>query len=336
MSEQTTTKAEELENLRTAYYLEETLSNLRKESNILSDERPQRPAIPQKPVLQSAQAEVLPYPSIDASKVKRPETWKKGVKITGICYIIFMFSPSLSNIFLGIASMLAVVAGLVYTLHLAREDIRQKRVLQEQYVQRVQQSAEYREECRRIDEENALRQSRLDESLRQKYLRQMEEYEEELQEYKEALNVYKEELLPQWKEQTHALQTAINEMRSSLDAVYSKNIIPAQHRNLPGVLYLATFIGTSQYDLKYAIERYDSYVMQCAQREQINIARAQLAVMRETLANQQYANYLQEQMTDITLHGNDILRSISSWQKADIALREYRRVKAKRNVRKAR
>lgn len=101
------------------------------------------------------------------------------------------------------------------------------------------------------------------------------------------------------------------------------------------MLYLAVFMGTSDFDLKYAIERYDTSVMLTAQREQIDLARAQVALANEAIQNQEYANWLNEQTLNMAEQGNEILKSIDNWQKADIAIREYRRFKARRAAKKA-
>lgn len=107
------------------------------------------------------------------------------------------------------------------------------------------------------------------------------------------------------------------------------------YRNRAAVLYLAVFMGTSDFDLKYAIERYDTSVMLTAQREQIDLARAQVALANEAIQNQEYANWLNEQTLNMAEQGNEILKSIDNWQKADIAIREYRRFKARRAAKKA-
>lgn len=87
--------------------------------------------------------------------------------------------------------------------------------------------------------------------------------------------------------------------------------------------------------MKFAIERYDTFVMQKAQTEQINIAKAQVALANEAIQNQEYANWLNEQALDMAEQGNDTLKSIDNWQKADIAVREYRRLKARKKAKKA-
>lgn len=94
--------------------------------------------------------------------------------------------------------------------------------------------------------------------------------------------------------------------------MYGRNVLPAQYRNRAAVLYLAVFMGTSDFDLKYAIERYDTSVMLTAQREQIDLARAQVALANEAIQNQEYANWLNEQTLNMAEQGNEILKSMEN------------------------
>ncbi len=45
------------------------------------------------------------------------------------------------------------------------------------------------------------------------------------------------------------LKNVIAQTHDTLEEVYKKNIIPAQYRGIGSVAYLATFMGTSDYDL---------------------------------------------------------------------------------------
>lgn len=327
MEELTITKELELENVKTAYFLEDNISKLRQEEQQLREDKPQKPIKPWKPVLKSATAMKVPYPRINPD-IKFPQTWKRGACICGIGLLLCLFSPSL------LIAPIIMVGGAYYTIFLFLTGFKKKKQLKEQKIEEIKNSFEYKSQCQQIDEKNHLQQIELDKKMQEEYSQQCEVYTEKLQKYNEELHLYETEDLPQWSETMEALQTAINETQSVLQNVYNKNIIPNQYRTLPSLLYLSAFLGTSQYDLKYAIERYDNYVLQCAQREQINIANAQLAVMREVRENQQYSIWLNEQMIELSEQGNNILKSIDRWQKADIATREYRRIKARREAKK--
>ena len=87
---------------------------------------------------------------------------------------------------------------------------------------------------------------------------------------------------------------------------------------------------TSKYDLKFAIENYNQYVSQCKQDRQIKLQEVQIQIAKETLENVQYANWLNEQVLDLSEQANDTLNNINNWQKADIAYRTYERIKENR------
>lgn len=56
--------------------------------------------------------------------------------------------------------------------------------------------------------------------------------------------------------------------------------------------------------MRYAIERYDSYVNQTLLQEHNDIARAQLRMHREILQNQHYTNSLNEQIVSLLEEGS--------------------------------
>lgn len=261
MEELTATRESEFENVRTAYFLEETVSNLKREEKQLYRDKPERPVEPQKPVLQSVTAKKAPYPPINPN-VKFPQTWKKGAYICGVG-LIACFLSGLSMFFLYIG-FLVMMGGFYYAVFLFIKDFKEKGRLKEQKIEEIRNSSEYRNQCQQIDEENRTKQMELDKEMKERYSQQCLEYEEAMKSYKEQTVLFEKEDLPQWNETMESLQTALHETQNALQDVYDKNIIPSQYRRLPSVLYLAAFLGTSQYDLKYAIERYDSYVMQCA------------------------------------------------------------------------
>lgn len=132
------------------------------------------------------------------------------------------------------------------------------------------------------------------------------------------------------KKEDSALSLALADTQTALQEVYSSNIIPIQYRKLEVLVYLATFLNTSKYDLKFAIENYNQYVSQCKQDRQIKLQEVQIQIAKETLENVQYANWLNEQVLDLSEQANDTLNNINNWQKADIAYRTYERIKENR------
>ena len=333
-------REEELEVVTTAYFLEDRVSSLEGEIRSLNNTKPLPPPRPSEPVEEIGKAEVIPYPPIDpVVKLEKPRrTWPYG-------FGIFIAGMILANagIFEALRIPEWVVIILLFLLLLLspvitiRNGIKDSRInkkkleeLKAKRIEEIRNSPEYVQRCREIDAENERRQAQLDKELHEQYLRRYEQYKKDTAAYEQGEADYRLTVYPEWEKELELAQSALHETKEALAEVYSRNVLPAQYRNKSAVLYLSTFIGTSNYDLKYAIERFDDYVSRMQQREQINIAMAQLRVANEALQNQQYANWLSEQTLAIAERSNDTLKSISRWQKADLATREYRRFQARR------
>lgn len=304
----------EVEVVKTAYFLEANIETLEKEKAELINNKPQ---MPQKPVEPQIKQEII-------TPVEYPKP-PKSIKVTlGSCL-------SEVNILIWVGSICFFFPLAIYLFLKCYRNYYEKRgnlnndENNEEYIA-------YQKVCRDIDERNKKQQATVDEEMHKIYLREYEDFKQACIDYDENVKIYREKYIPEWEEEITVLQTALNDAKVSLQNLYDRNIIPNQYRNIPALLYLATFLNTSNYDLKFAIERWDTYVMQRAQKEQNSALEAQLQIMGEILQNQQYTNWLNEQMLEMTENGNETLKSISNWQKADFGLREYRRFKAKRNA----
>lgn len=337
MADLSTQRAQEVEVVTTGFYLEDAVDRLEKEEEILKRNKPVRPGKPNEPTLNKKQVKVTPYPTINP-EIPFPAKWKLGAKVAGIGLAVAAIGMTLGYrmMFIMIIGIGLLCFGGYYALICFLRGGKEQRQEKERVSEQIRNSAEYINECQRIDEENRQRQIRADEEAQKQYENECERYKLLVQNYNETVQIYETETLPAWHEEMNALQTALKDTKTPLRELYDKNIIPATYRNKAALLYLAAFLGTSNYDMKFAIERYDMYITQYQQREQINLQNAQLKLMNETLENQQYANWLSEQRLELAEQGNDTLRSISNWQKADIATREFRRIQARRAAKKAR
>lgn len=337
-------REKELEIVTTSYFLEERLAELRNDRDDLHKQKPRKPIEPQKPNLEKEKVSIVPYPVVTPDKVEMPGNWKKMLIVSFASSIICNF---LGQIIAGIpfigmlsglvilAGMFACLGGIVMTIKVYRKEKQEKKDLEEASVIRKKNSVEYKNKCTEIDEENRKNQAQKDQELHERYLKRYARYEEDMKKYESDVENYEQILLPEWDKEDLALITAMNDTNDALKEVYNKNIIPVQYRKLEALVYLATFLNTSEYDLKFAIENYNQYVSQCKQDMQISLQQIQIRIMRETLANQQYANWLQEQVLDMSEQANDTLKSISNWQKADVAYRTYEQIKANRARKKA-
>lgn len=325
MEERSIEKKQEAEVVTTAYFLEKNIDQLKQEQRELNARRPREPAAPQRPRRREAKITPIPYPPVDGT-VKFPMIFLKGFLICCALAVIGSLFPRLSFI-LPIAYIGNVFWWLMIGWFFARKKIQRTRE------ERIRTSSEYQIQCREIDEENRKNQERLDEEMEAKYLADCEQYNIALQKHQDDIRRYQEEILPAWSEEAEVLQTALKDAQTALQELYDRRVIPAQYRNIPALMYLSTFIATSNYDLKFAIQRYDEYVGQCQRRLNNDLAAAQLVVMREVSQNQQYNAWLTGQTNEILERGNATLHSINSWQKADLAIRTYWRFKDRREQR---
>lgn len=337
-------RKQELEVVTTSYFLEERLSELKKDREELRNQKPRKPVEPSEPNLEQEKVPVIPYPAITPDKVEMPGNWKKILLISfGVMFISnFLGSIIVGLPFIGGIGWLLVLfgtfvplGGIVLTIKTYRKEKKEKKDLEESSIIKKKNSVEYKEKCAEIDEENRKNQAQRDQELHERYLRRYAQYEENMKQYKADVENYEQVLIPEWNEEDNALITVMNNTHDALQEVYSKNIIPIQYRKLEALVYLATFLNTSEYDLKFAIENYNQYVSQCKQDTQISLQQIQIRIMRETLSNQQYANWLHEQVLDMSEQANDTLKSISNWQKADVSYRTYEQIKANRARKKA-
>ena len=322
----------ELEIVTTAYFLEDRLAKLRTERINLNNSKPRQPLPPAKPQELHYTITPKPYPPINPT-VDVPSFWKSGVYIAGAGLGLFFISSILLDssffmipLLIGVFCFPAALAVTVYKFFQI-QNIKKQQI--QERTEWIRNTPEYQNECRRIDEENRINQEQMNKDLHEKYLKELEAYQTSYRQYEINIEEYNSILIPIWSQEISKLDEAISSTQTALDEVYSNNIIPNQYRNINALSYIATFMNTSEYDLKFAIERYDMQVLQLSQLRQISYQQAQLEISRESIGNQQYANWLQEEALDIAENSNDILRSVDSWQKADILTREYRRMKTR-------
>lgn len=315
----------ELEVVTSAYFLEKSIANLEKEKSSLYLQEPEKPEEPRKITVTLGTPQ---YPTINTTSVEYPKHWKL-VSLLGLAIVflgfLVMFGGSDALFMLG--TMIMWPGGIALAVYSLIRGNREKKHVTEEYIERVKNSPEYINKCRQIDEESKIEYEKLKEKTHNAYISNLDTYNKSLKEYNEFL-------LPQWTEDINALQTTLNDTNNALDELYNTNIIPDPYRNLPALTYLSTFLSTSNYDLKYAIERYDTNVHQRTLEKQGDRLAAIEEIEREIQGNLQYANWLNEQMIEITSQGNETLKSISNWQKADIAMRTYERIKERKNAKR--
>lgn len=332
MGNQELERREELEVVTTAFFLEERLKELQNQKESLQLNKPAKPSVPVEPKLEHEEITPITYPDVSEKQIQVKSKWKKCLVFSVVCIIVaYTLVFATFNTFFGFLGVAGFWGGIICALVLRKKEKAER----EEKVQEILNSAEYKQKCKEIDEQNRKNQKIKDEELHNKYVERYQAFEKAKEQYANDIKEYNEYEIPAWEEENTALSLALSETKDVLQSVYDKNIIPFQYRRIEALAYLASFLNTSRYDLKEALTRYDNFVTQLNQQKQISLAEAQLEIMQETLQNQQYANWLNEQTLNMAEQGNDILNSIGKWQKADIAYRTYTSVKDKRAMKKA-
>lgn len=239
-----------------------------------------------------------------------------------------------------------VFGGLVYAgvmLKRSFDESKQREEQKKRMIEEIRNSPEYRNKCLQIDEENRLKQEAADKSAHEEYLRACErydirfqQYQKELEQYNQDLKEYEEQIIPDWIEEKDTLQETLENAKIALQELYGKNVLPLPYQNKAALSYILSYMASSQSDLEYIIERYDTFITHKNQKEQKEIAEEQARTLHGILAEQQYANVLNEGTADLLAENNSVLKNINTFQKFDFALREYRRIEAKRAIKKAR
>lgn len=318
-------RAQELEVINTAFFLEGTLVELRKDKQQLDDSKPIKPSSPIRPTLRVPDAPKEDYPNIPTPDVPFPSVWKIAAIGSAIASVVVALLCSRSGNFTMIVpaliALVAIFAGPI-VCYCIGNNIRAEKI--NRLVEARANSSEYKAQCQQIDQRNAMRQKQAEEQARKQFALATQEYERKLlPKFEEQAELYKTEILPEYQAEQTALQEAIDAAEAALQEVYDRNILPGKYRNLAAVTFLAAFMGTSQYDLKFSIERYDKDIDHLLAKANGAEQEAQRALLGQILQEQQYSNYLNEQTQDILADSNDVLRETRNWTAANTAMHAY-------------
>lgn len=203
----------------------------------------------------------------------------------------------------------------------------------------IKSSPEYSQQCKEIDAENERLKIEAEEESEKTYDCALKEYESKaLPTYEANKAEIVNKRIPEWEEALEKIDEAIAANSATLDEVYSKNVIPGIYRNREALVFINSFMGTSQYDLKFAIERYDKDLDHIIARENLNKQDAIIEKLNDVVNEEQYANYLKEDFNHLMSEGNDLLRSTRNWTAANTLMHgidEIRHFREKRDEQKA-
>lgn len=332
---------DELEHVSSAFFLEGALVSLAEKKERNDRAKPARPKMPKKPAFCPPQTEKEAYPPIIVPEPSFPKGWRNAAIFFGIMIFasvplsaVFYFSPLfMPLIYLMQFSPLLCLGCIVIGIYM--KGVAQKRSNAEEI--QMRNSSSYQRQCAEVDERNRQRQQKVNLEEEKRHKAAVQNYESVvLPKYEKELKTYETVNLPAWKKEDANIRNAISETEATLREVYEQNVIPGKYRNLGALTFIASFMGTSNYDLKFAIERYDNEIDQLIAYEQLNATRAVAALLNNVLQEQQYTNYLQTQTIDMLESGNRLLKNTRNWAAASTALQavdiiaDWRRGKATR------
>lgn len=131
-------------------------------------------------------------------------------------------------------------------------------------------------------------------ALKQEYTAEKDKYDTEtLPNYQKDLDAWN----AQHEQELQALQDDLSNSRTRLASIYADTkIVPMQYRNIDALEYIYNMISTSDYDVTYAINSYDTHRQRMLDTERMKIEEARL--QEQQIANDladEHAQLLSEQ-----------------------------------------
>lgn len=339
-------REQELENVSAACYLEASLNSLSIMRDELLSQKPQLPEKPKPPKRQEVDVGQIPYPEIQLPYISKPFELTLST-VFFICIPIVFFAPMffLDLKFIRDSIPYALFVTLIMTgllilggIFRMRGNAKLNKRIEEEAVI-IKSSPEYSQLCKEVDAENERLKIEAEEESEKTYEYALEEYESKaLPTYEANKAEIVNKRIPEWEEALEKIDEAIAANSATLDEVYSKNVIPGIYRNREALVFINSFMGTSQYDLKFAIERYDKDLDHIIARENLNKQDAIIEKLNDVVNEEQYANYLKEDFNHLMSEGNDLLRSTRNWTAANTLMHgidEIRHFREKRDEQKA-
>lgn len=143
-------------------------------------------------------------------------------------------------------------------------------------IERIRNSEEYKAKCAELDSTYDAQQQKFDEQ----YASEKEKYDTEtLPNYNNQRNAWTAKHESEIETATNDLMNAENKLASIYDTT---RIVPAQYRNIDALQYIYDLVSTSDYDVTYAINNYDTH-----RQRSLEEARLQEQQIANDLADEQ-------------------------------------------------
>ena len=219
--------------------------------------------------------------------------WCRPLIFTGILLVVGMVLSAIPSLavfmaLLIVADVFLAGVAIIYVFY-QRAVIfpKEKRADEE----RIRNSREYKEECRKMDLEYDRKQEELDQIFRDK----MENFQKEYISWEKEYRKWQKER----DDEISKIQKEITVLESQRDGLYDKlNGVPVHYRKTEIIRYIYNAVSTSDYTIKEAIDLYD-------RNEQRKIDEARLREQQIYNQLQEEANAHADEMNELQREANE-------------------------------
>ncbi len=219
--------------------------------------------------------------------------WCRPLIVTGLMFIVAMILSAIPPlaIFMALlifADIFLIGASAIYIIYCRVVTFPKEKKADEE---RIRNSREYKEECRKLDTEYDKKQEELD----QKFKNRMDAFQKEFAAWEKDYHEWQKE-----KEKTiNKIEEDISILESRRDRIYDNlNAIPVHYRKMEIIRYIYHAVSTSDYTIKEAIDLYD-------RNEQRKIDEARLREQQIYNQLQEEANAYANEMNDLQREANE-------------------------------
>lgn len=219
--------------------------------------------------------------------------WCRPLIFTEILFVVGMALSAIPSLavfmaLLIVADVFLAGAAVIYVFYQRAVTFPKEKKADEE---RIRNSGEYKEECRKLDLEYDRKQEELDHKFRDR----MENFQKEYISWEEEYYRWQKER----EDEISKIQKEITVLESQRDELYDKlNGIPVHYRKTEIIRYIYNAVSTSDYTIKEAIDLYD-------RNEQRKVDEARLREQQIYNQLQEEANAHADEMNELQREANE-------------------------------
>lgn len=323
-------RSEILNNIQNARSYERMLMSLKEQAESLQANRPAAPAKPVPPALQPPIFQPIPYPNIIVPDFGMSPWYRWAIICIVTAIITFILSLIVAPLILtapyrtnSIGALAGGLSGLLIWLAivLALKGFFGDDKRFERYIDRIQNSSNYKQQCAQIDAQNAVMYQNAAAHAQATYEQDCIDYDKNvIPDYQVRTREYESVLLPQWEQTRNELLNKALQTKQELDTIYGANIIPYEYRNFDALEFLVPYMESSQSSLQEAIAQYEKKKSDELIHDMIASQEDQAYEMQQIMEDQRRTiEELQDQLDET----QRAAQSAKHWSMAGTALSGY-------------